>query len=303
MPEQIEIEIFRAGNYGDKGNFTADDIQQIASDYNPSLHEAPVTVDHSQSGPAFGWVGALKQVGNKLVARLKDLNDGFRDLITKGAFKKPSVELYRKFSATGKPYLRALSFLGAKPPEVKSLAPVAFSDNSDYLTVNLPDDEQPQRSEQFNEISPEVAKICEQKEHLERQLSEIKARNSRADIALFCEEAKRTGRFLPAWEKLGIIDFILSLDNSEPVSFAEGAQKQTPLEWFKSFLRSLPPMVPLKEIAADPKKIGTQLPNIPSESERAPVSTASIELHRKVLIFQEQNPGTIYADALRQIAR
>jgi hypothetical protein len=325
LSDEIELEIFRAGDYGEKGSFLPDDLEQIARDYDPALHEAPVTVDHSQSGPAFGWIAGLKRVGDALVARLKDLSDDFRAVLRSGAFKKPSIELYRRFSQTGRPYLRALSFLGARPPEVKGLAQPTFGDQSDFVTLDAPDapakepsgktdlpcrqtEPAPQNhpapsADRFAEIAPEVIELRQQNDRLERELAEIRASRRRADIILFCEEAKRSGRLLPAWEKLGIIEFLQHLDDAEAVSFAEGAEKQTPLQWFKTFLRSLPPLVPLKEIAVDPNKTRSTLPSVPSESDRAPISPVSLELHRKVLIFQEQNPGTAYADALRQVAR
>jgi hypothetical protein len=311
LTDQLELEVFRAGDYGEKGSFSADDVEQIARDYNPSLHEAPVTVDHSQSGPAFGWVASLKRIGNALVARLKDLGEDFRALLRSGAFKKPSIELYRRFSSTGRPYLRALSFLGAKPPEVKGLALPTFSDEGDFVILDPPDAETKELSpkaetasaNQFAEIAPEVIQLREQKDHLEREIAEIKGRQRRAEIILFCEEAKRSGRFLPAWEKSGIIEFMQSLGDADAVSFAEGAEKQTPLQWFKLFLRSLPPLVPLKEIVSATRQERAALPGVPLESDRAPLSPASLELHRRVLIFQEQNPGTPYGDALRQVAR
>jgi hypothetical protein len=310
LSDQVELEIFRAGDYGDKGSFSPDDLEQIARDYDPALHEAPVTVDHSQSGPAFGWVATLKRVGNALVARLKDLHNDFRTVLRSGAFKKPSIELYRRFSRTGRPYLRALSFLGARAPEIKGLAQPTFADDSDFLSLDAPDSATKDATakteiaqpDHFAEIAPEVIALRQQNDNLERELAEIKARQRRADIILFCEEAKRSGRLLPAWEKLGIIEFMQQIGDADAVSFAEGAEKQTPLQWFKAFLRSLPPLVPLKEIAVEQHKTRSVLPGVPSESDRAPISPGSLELHRKVLIFQEHNAGASYADALRRVA-
>ena len=49
---EIELEVFRVGDYGDKGAFSEDDLDRIAADYDPAVHEAPVTIDHQQAGTA-----------------------------------------------------------------------------------------------------------------------------------------------------------------------------------------------------------------------------------------------------------
>jgi hypothetical protein len=39
MNANMEIEVFRAGDYGPKGIYSPDDLQRIASDYDPARHE------------------------------------------------------------------------------------------------------------------------------------------------------------------------------------------------------------------------------------------------------------------------
>lgn len=124
----LDLEVFRAGDYAERGTWDEAALDQIARDYCPALHEAPVTVDHAQTGPALGWVESLRRVGQVLVARLRDLDPGFAELIRRGAYKKRSVELYPALPETGRPYLRAVSFLGACPPAVKGLADVVFAE-------------------------------------------------------------------------------------------------------------------------------------------------------------------------------
>ncbi len=128
-----EVEIFKAGDYGDKGKYSEADIEQIAKDYNPAIHEAPITLDHKQTGPAYGWVEGIKAVGGKLIAKIKDVQPAFMEALQKGLYKKKSVELYKTFKGTGRPYLRALTFLGAQVPEVKGLADLQFKDDGEFL--------------------------------------------------------------------------------------------------------------------------------------------------------------------------
>jgi hypothetical protein len=128
MQGTIDLEVFVGGDYGERGNYTAADVAAIAADYDPALHEAPITVDHTKSGPAWGWVEKLKAVGNSLWATVRQMPEAFKELVRAGRYKKRSVELYRQFGATGRPYLRAVTFLGALPPEVKGLADVQLGE-------------------------------------------------------------------------------------------------------------------------------------------------------------------------------
>lgn len=124
----LDLEVFRAGDYGERGRWTEETLDTMARDYDAALHEAPVTVDHATSGPALGWVAGLRRVGSVLVARLRDLDPAFAELLRRGAYKKRSVELYPALRETGRPYLRAVSFLGACPPAVKGLADIVFAE-------------------------------------------------------------------------------------------------------------------------------------------------------------------------------
>lgn len=127
-PDEIQVEVFRAGNYGPKGVYTEEDLDAIAADYDPADHEAPVTFDHEQKGPAHGWVTGVRRLGDRLVATLARISPALFQALKAGAFKKRSVELYRQYARTGRPYLKALSFLGAAPPEVKGLQDPAFAE-------------------------------------------------------------------------------------------------------------------------------------------------------------------------------
>ena len=133
--DELEVEVFRAGDYGEKGSYSLADVAAIAEGYNADIHEAPVTVDHRQEGPAFGWVKRLRSAGARLFAILGDLNAEFKETVKAGAYKKISVEIYKKFKETGKPYLRAVSFLGAQVPEIKGLSPVRFTEGENFIEI------------------------------------------------------------------------------------------------------------------------------------------------------------------------
>lgn len=139
--QELELEVFRAGDYGARGAWSEEQLDAIARDYDPGRHEAPVTLDHGQSGPAHGWVKSLRRVGDRLLATLTRLSPQLADGLRSGAWKKRSIELYRKFGDPGAPYLKAVSFLGAAAPAVRGLADPTFaSDEGEVVSFDGPVD-------------------------------------------------------------------------------------------------------------------------------------------------------------------
>jgi len=123
--ENAWIEIFRAGNYGDRGSWTADDLDRLAVAYDPRTQAAPIVLGHpADDAPAYGWVKRLRRAGQSLWAQLEKVDPALEALLRAGRFAQRSVALYRRFPLTGGPYLRHVGFLGAAPAGVKGLAPV-----------------------------------------------------------------------------------------------------------------------------------------------------------------------------------
>lgn len=268
MLERLEVEVFRAGDYGAKGAWDEAALDTIAGDYDPKLHEAPVTVDHAQSGPALGWVEALRRVGDRLVARLRITSAKLIELLRGGAFKKRSVEIYPELRETGRPYLRAVSFLGAAAPEVKGLADpeIAESAPAPLFAENDPPHEaiEAEIGGAENEAGDEAAA----------------AKRFAALFDRLCNE----GRWDPAWNGLGMDAFFVGL--------AAPAR-----EWFERFILSLRPLVTMAETA--PRVFRASEASIPSGGN---VDTDSIALHRAAVAFQQEHPGLCYAEALARCA-
>ena len=322
MNASLEIEVFRAGDYGPKGVYLAEDVRQIAEDYDPSRHEAPVTLDHRQDGPAYGWVEGLRCAGEVLVARLKDLHESLVEWVRRGAFKKRSIELYRSFGPTGRPYLRALSFLGACPPEVKGLADPVFSeDEGERVVVEFegsPAAGEGQPTTRFVEPDSgvhsgddrtaeaafaEVEALREEKTRLAAELDKERTDRRRAELERFCEEGRRSGRILPAWETAGLVEFMLSLEDGEPRIDAGGERRQTPLEWFRAFVRSLRPQVELGEVAPAKPAGELQPPALPRPSDRATLRPETLALHERALAYCREHERATYVEALTAVSR
>jgi hypothetical protein len=74
-----------------------------------------------------------------LFAEFEKVDDELKGLVNSGKYPRVSAEIYPSDSVDnpkpGKPYLKALSFLGAWTPEVKGLGAVAFGENGQAVAV------------------------------------------------------------------------------------------------------------------------------------------------------------------------
>ncbi len=120
------FEIFRAGDYGDKGKFTVADLQKMVA--NLSAWKPPFVLGHPETNsPAMGWAAEFKVEGDRLLARGEKVQPELEAHVASGRFPNRSIAIYVDPKGNG-PTVRHIGFLGATPPEVKGLAPVQFSD-------------------------------------------------------------------------------------------------------------------------------------------------------------------------------
>ncbi len=256
------IPIFKGGKQTDSAGREHDGntlIDKAVSTFNAKEHEPPAVIGHPHdNAPAWGWVQGLKREGDLLLAQFKDLVPEFKDMVNKGMFKKRSASFY----PDGR--LRHVGFLGAMPPAVKGLPDAAFKEGDGMCFDFVEEIINPEKQEssmtgkttdvethgnaslqaEFAEKSrADAQRIAD----LETQLKKEKEERVKADIASFVEGLKKDGRYLPAWDKMGMVAFMQKLD-AEPIEFAEG-KKQTPLEFVKGFLSGLPQFVNFKEIS------------------------------------------------------
>lgn len=273
-------EVFKAGKYP-QGNFTKKEIEQIAKNYDPKFCEAPITIDHQQSGPAYGWVDTVKADGDKLKVAFKDIPESFEKDVNDGKYKKVSVELYRNLEGKGA-YLKAVSFLGATTPQVKGLEPIKFMESeSDIFEF---EDEQFSQSE-IDDLKNQVAELEEQlskfkennkktetikslkekisalndevatfkekakdKESIEKELSDIKTLIKNREFDEFIDKQITKGTLVPA-NKSTVLSVLQELDQVQ--KFGEDS---TVISDFKSFIESLPPQITFNETATKDKQ-------------------------------------------------
>lgn len=134
------IPIFQGGKQIDSQGLEHDGddlIDQAVAKFDPSYHEAPLTIGHPKdNSPAFGWVESIKKAiqtlkdgttVNMLMAKFKDVVPEFAQAVQQGLYKKRSASFY----PDGR--LRHVGFLGGMPPAVKGLADLKFKDDEKVI--------------------------------------------------------------------------------------------------------------------------------------------------------------------------
>lgn len=130
-----EMEVFEVGVPESK-DFTIKDLDEIVSNFetlkDDKILHPPLVIGHSddqkilrESGlPSAGWLTKLVRKGTKLYASFKTVPEKIKEVINKGAYRFPSVEIYRDFEFNGKNFgkvLRRVALLGADIPRIKTL--------------------------------------------------------------------------------------------------------------------------------------------------------------------------------------
>jgi hypothetical protein len=256
------IEVFRSGDYGEKGAFTPADIDAMIRNFNPAEHEPPAVIGHPEHDqPAVGWVESLRRDGDVMLAKFKQVAPEFEELVRQGRFKKRSISFYK----TPKLQLRHIGFLGAMPPEVKGLADVRlasfrdgdrevraieFNEQENYMTLeemrtaiadafkSVFGDKKPSTfsEDDVKRISQEAVTaatkpLTDKLTEVSTQFSDLKktieGNDRKLSVSSLAESAiaklKADGKWIPAFDKMGAPQIFAELAKSETkVEFKEG---------------------------------------------------------------------------------
>lgn len=318
------FEVFKAGNYP-QGKFTKAEVEELAKNYDPSFCEAPITLDHEQKGPAYGWVENLKEDGGVLKATFKDLSDDLKEFVNQGKYKKISIEIYRELEGK-KPYLKAVSFLGASIPQVKGMKSVEFkegeSDTYIFETV-IEDSEEDEDTEvlkaTINDLTKQVADFKEKakknteikdlksqvkdlsiqlakfrddaagKGELAKELKDIKDNLRTKDFNEFIDKQIETGTLTPA-QKDAVFSILCDLDNVKKFDDASNS-----IEDFKTLITAMPKQIEFSEVATK-KKSTTKV----DEEKYADADEESVEIYKQAKALAKKE-NISFKDALLKI--
>ena len=135
--------IFYAGKQPDY-TYTNADVRAIAESYTETKYSAPWCCGHEvKSGqPAMGWVRGLEyeeeEEGLGVLYAISDFNEAGQSLIDSGNYENKSVSFYTPDSSfnpnPGQWALRHVAMLGAEPPVLKNLGPIAVTSYSEEDT-------------------------------------------------------------------------------------------------------------------------------------------------------------------------
>ena len=129
------IDILRTGSWrdmrGTEATFSGGDLDAIVA-ATRAADPAPVVVGHpAADAPAYAWVQDVRRVGDRLQARLRDIDGAFRSAVEAGRYTGRSVALVA--GAEGALRIRHLGFLGGRAPAVDGLAPTQFAGAGDAV--------------------------------------------------------------------------------------------------------------------------------------------------------------------------
>jgi hypothetical protein len=117
--------VFTAGTYP-QGVFTAEDLKQIADNYDKDFCEAPIWIGHpaaDEEPEALAWIDRVIAEGDKLYVKFSYVSEQLIYMLQNKRFKRVSVELW-KFAEKPGWYLYAIGLTNR--PQIKNLAPIEF---------------------------------------------------------------------------------------------------------------------------------------------------------------------------------
>jgi hypothetical protein len=144
------------------------------------------------------------------------------------------------------------------------------------------------------------AKTAVEKEFAEKQTAAEKAAGRKKQIREFIERLKPLGKWIPAFEKLGLIEFMEALPAEQTIEFGEEGKKEkkSAVEIFQKFLEVLPKIVEFGELAGDRKPL-----NSPAEIKVVGgirVDLHSVRLAERVEALRKANSKLTFEEAAAQ---
>lgn len=323
--EQKFYEIFRPGTYEvimagkpKVMSFSSSDVQEIADMYNQhkgTHQEAPITIDHEKSGPAFGWVDEVKFEEGLLKASFKEVIPEFEESVKKKMYKRISVEIQpsTKISGVDQPvnWLRAVSFLGAQSPVVKGLKPVEFSDSQDVEIIEFKEGSLETRIAELSEaVSGLKAELAEKDQKIV-SFAELEAQKKAAEEklqALYMTQRKDSYReYLLSKVAYGsltqpqIDDCMAILEAMDDVqTFSE--EESEIVKTFKKFIDGLPKIVEFAELATKEHAGEQSSQELKIAEFGESVDPESFDLLKKIKAIQKEK-GCSFDEAMRLVSK
>lgn len=319
------IEIFKTGSHtdfsGSKESYDTSKLDYMAQTYNTRLaqdasQEAPLVKGHPKTeDPAYGWIEKLARKGDRLFAKIRNLAPQIIDEIKQGMYKKVSIALYPDLM------LRHIGLLGAVQPAVKGLKPVAFADDSEFLTYEFSeylfsiDNKTNEQEQKKTEEDNTEAKNNETIEQLQARIIALENENQmlREKISIAEKESRLKeyrefanslidspdGTLIAPAQADCLVDLLemaFNVDNGRSHA-GEYSENIELLPRLKNFALSLKPKFDTREYASNSNH---NLQFSENDFKNKNVSPDRMKLHLQALEYRRQNPDLSYEEAVCQ---
>lgn len=277
------IEIFKTGRHkssnGNELNFSAEDLDKIAHQYNlrssesPSL-QAPLVKGHPYNDkPAYGWVERLARRGNFLLAKLRDLTPEIIEEVRNKQYQKISISL------TNDLQLKHIGLLGAASPAVEGLSPVAFAEYDETFQM------------EYSQNEDSITHLIHLNNELKEKVHNYQRKLVSRDLMEFCSNLVGKKAISPNQQKsaMELLEFAYDIDSSGNYEFQL-------LDKLKSFFSKMEFQTLQKEFATNHTANKFAI-----LSENRGLLDNREKLHKAVIEYMEQNPELTYQQALTNI--
>lgn len=183
-----KTKVFYAGKQPDY-TYSNEDVRAIAEAYTETNYSAPWVCGHeAKSGDqAMGWVRSLEYTEENGVGELwanTDFNEMGQSLIDGGLYENKSISFYTPESpfnpAPGQWSVRHIAMLGAEPPVLKNLGPIAVIDYSEedsaFVSYSCGCNSEPDNIAEIitmpRDFKKEYAELQQKMQLLEKEMSE-----------------------------------------------------------------------------------------------------------------------------------
>jgi hypothetical protein len=297
--------------------------------------------------PAYAWVDAVRRVGDRLQARFKDATPDFEQAVKDRRFPKRSVSLYKTgtgwmlrhvgFLGAQVPQVKGLAEIKFQNEDNKSIS-IDFEESNQMATeteatfwekltakidqlISSKKTAEPGAPANFTEaqakelantivadaVKPLLAKLDAQ----EAKFAESARAATTSDVKTRCANAiaklKAAGRWVPAFDKLGVPVLFEELAKAtETVEFGEADKdgklaKATPLDLLVTFMEQHKTIVPTSAVYTGQQ--AGRVAEMPKgvNAGRMAVDQNSVQFDELVKAKQKADPKISYLDAATQV--
>ncbi len=302
----MHIEIFRTGKHIDSlgriDEYTEKSLDDIAAKYNIKVagdisQRAAIVKGHPKTDdPAFGWVEYLMRKGEKLYAKVIDLDENFRKELMAKKYTRVSISLYPDLT------LKHIGFLGAAHAAVNKLNPVEFNEINDdsanqikYQSIYFDfaeaktDDENP--NESFDEKLQKLEELVSQYSNIINNYEkEIRIDNFRNYCNSMIMSNDKSG-YPPAYVKY-LTDIMEMAHNADTQQGIENYTVNSDL--VKEFISLLSNTVKVNEF----KKSEVTKEDAAKNFAGKNIDSARLELHLEAMNLMKKRPELSYNEAV-----